>query len=98
MTEIICKAIKQQLVVKFQYEGKTRIVESFTLGIHKTTGNLVLRSYRIGGFSKSRKDPSWRLFIIKYIYELEILNKRTQSDRKFYNPNDSDMSKILCYI
>ena len=64
MQDIIADAIENRWVIQFIYEGQLRIVEPFVLGLHKDTGNLVLRSYRVGGYSKSKKSPPWRLFKI----------------------------------
>ncbi len=98
MKETICNAIKNRLVIKFKYEGEIRIVEPFVLGHHKDTGNLVLRSYRVGGYSKSDREPPWRLFDTKNISELEVTSINAQSIREHYNPNDKHMSEILCRV
>lgn len=94
--EIICSAIKNRLVIRFQYDGEIRIVEPFVLGYHKDTGNLVLRSYRVGGYSKSDREPPWRLFDTSNISELEVTDIKARSDREYYNPNDKHMSEIIC--
>jgi predicted DNA-binding transcriptional regulator YafY len=98
MKEIICDAINRRLVIQFNYDGELRIVEPFVLGYHKDTGNLVLRSYRVGGFSKSEREPNWRLFDTSMIQNLQITEKIAHSDREYYNPNDKHMSKIICNI
>lgn len=98
MEEIICDAIRKRLVIEFNYEGELRIVEPFVLGLHKTTGNLVLRSYRVGGYSKSEREPSWRLFNTTYIENLKLTDKIAKSDREYYNPEDKHMSEILCNV
>jgi hypothetical protein len=94
--EIICQAIKERIVIQFLYEGQPRIVEPFTLGYHKDTGNLVLSAYRVGGFSKSQSDTPWRLYIIDDIRNLSLSNSQAKSYRKGYNPSDSRMSSIIC--
>lgn len=98
MEKIICEAIQNRLVIKFIYDGETRVVEPFALGYHKDTGNLVLRSYRVGGYSKSANEPPWRLFVMNNATELEITTTAAQSDREYYNPNDKHMSEILCNV
>ncbi len=96
ISEIICQAIKERIVIQFSYEGQLRIVEPFTLGYHKDTGNLVLSAYRVGGFSKSQNDPPWRLYIVDDIRNLSFSNRQAESYRNGYNPNDSRMSSIIC--
>lgn len=98
MKEIICNAIKNRLVINFLYEGEMRVVEPFVLGYHKDTGNLVLRSYRVGGYSKSEQEPPWRLFDTSNIENLEITDISARSDREYYNANDKHMSTILCSV
>lgn len=98
MKENICNAIKDRLVIQFKYDGENRIVEPFVLGYHKDTGNLVLRSYRVGGYSKSDNEPPWRLFDITKISSLKITSTLAQSSREYYNPNDKHMSTILCNL
>lgn len=95
---MICEAILNRLVIKFIYDGETRIVETFALGYHKDTGNLVLRSYQVGGYSKNANEPPWRLFDMNNATELETTTKIARSDREYYNPNDMHMSEILCNV
>lgn len=98
MKDIICKAIKDRVVIQFVYDGEIRVVEPFVLGYHKDTGNLVLRSYRVGGYSKSNQEPPWRLFDTTKISNLEVTSRESQSSREYYNPNDKHMSTILCNV
>jgi len=57
----ICEAINSKKVISFDYHGRTRLLEPFCFGIHKSTGNKVLRGYQIGGFSESGKALGWKL-------------------------------------
>jgi len=98
MKDLICKAIASRLVIEFIYENEIRIVEPFVLGYHKDTGNLILRSFRVGGYSKSEREPYWRLFDISKIKDLKITQKKAMDFREFYNPNDKHMDKILCNV
>lgn len=98
MKEIITKAITERIVIQFEYDGFTRIVEPFTLGIHKTTNNTVLRSFRVGGYSKSEREPQWRLFDLSNITNLKLTNQKAMNFREYYNPNDKDMSFIICCV
>ena len=94
--EIICNAIKNRTVIQFDYEGHQRIVEPFTLGYHKDTGNLVFSAYRVGGYTKSHSEPPWRLYKVNQMSEIGITNQKAATFRSDYNPNDSRMSQIIC--
>jgi len=94
--EIICRAIRERIVIKFTYDEETRIVEPFTLGYHKETGNLVLSAYQVGGYSKSQSEPAWRLYNVENISKLSLTDKQAQKHRKGYNPKDSRMLSIIC--
>lgn len=96
MEALLCKAISDGLVIEFLYDGQNRVVEPFTLGIHKTTGNLVLSAYRVGGYTKSGNEPPWRLYTVKDISSLRITDQPSADTREFYNPNDSRLSTIIC--
>ena len=98
MEDEICGAIQNRQVIQFYYEQQLRIVEPFTLGYHKGTGNLVLSAYRVGGYSKSEKEPPWRLFIVDNIETMEVTSTIAQNSREGYNPNDSRMSEIICTV
>ena len=94
----ICSAINNRNVIRFTYEGEIRIVEPFVLGYHKDTSNLVLRSYRVGGYSKSEKEPPWRLFDVSKMTNFSITDKSAKSNREYYNPKDKHMSSIICSV
>ena len=95
-TDTICQAIADRIVLQFTYDGHIRIVEPFTLGYHKDTGNLVLSAYRVGGYSKSHNEPPWRLYIVADIRDLLLTDREALSYRNGYNSRDSRMSRIIC--
>lgn len=92
----ICEAIQNRQVLRFHYQGQIRIVEPFTLGYMKGTGNSCLSAYQIGGFSKSQRYPPWGLYKINEIRNLVVTNQLAQNWRLGYNPRDSRMTRILC--
>jgi hypothetical protein len=94
--DIICQAIADRTVLQFTYDGQIRIVEPFTLGVHKDTGNLVLSAYRVGGYTKSNNDPPWRLYIVADIRDLSLTDREALAYRNGYNSRDSRMSRIIC--
>jgi hypothetical protein len=94
--DIICQAISDRIVIQFMYDGHSRIVEPFTLGYLKDKGKLVLSAYLVGGFSKSKSNPPWRIYIVDEIHSLKLTDRQAQSNRPGYNPRDSRMSSIIC--
>lgn len=94
--EIINKAIRNKKLISFWYDGGLRIVEPFLTGIHYTTGNISLRAWWVKGFSKSNKvNPNWRLFTIENMIQVQILDESFLGRRQYYNPRDTQMSRIL---
>jgi len=98
MKELICTAIKNRKVIQFTYENQIRIVEPFVIGNHRDTNNLVMRSYRAGGYSKSEREPNWRLFDVSLISNLSITDTNAADFREYYNPQDKHMSRIICNV
>ena len=98
MKKVICSAIESRGVIRFYYKGGTRLVEPFCYGLHKSTGNEVLRGYQIGGYSVSGEPVGWRLYQLNKITNLVITDKIFSGIREHYNPNDSTMKTIICRI
>lgn len=113
----IVDAIENGDIIYIYYAGdKTvnrgfRTIEPFTLGIHKSTSNMVLRAYQQAGASDTKKTatrdadkiPNWRLFRLDGITSAMKTFKtfdRSQErlDRLKYNPDDKEMSKIIATI
>jgi hypothetical protein len=97
MNNTICSAINSKKVIRFSYEGSTRLVEPFCHGVSKA-GNDVLRAHRIRGYSESEHEPPWRLYIVLKMSNIGIMEDTFSGDRPDYNRNDSDMSTIYCRI
>jgi hypothetical protein len=66
MNKQIYAAIKERQLIWFYYEELQRIVRPYAYGIHKDTGNEVLRAYQVGGYSSSGNIPGWRLYIGRF--------------------------------
>lgn len=94
--EIIKTAIKERIVIQFNYQGKLRIVEPFLLGYLTETGNLSLSAYKIGGQSTSNSKNPWRTYTVNEITNLKLTDKSAANHRPDYNKNDKRMSRIIC--
>lgn len=97
MNTIISKAISEHKEIKFYYDGGERIVEPFCYGI-STAGNEVLRGFQVGGYSKSGKINTWKLFRVDSLELISFSGNTFSGDRPYYNPNDKAMSSIYSNI
>lgn len=98
MRASICSAINGKQIIQFYYNGGSRLVEPFCLGVHKDTGNEVLRGYQVGGYSESGEPVGWKLFRVAEISSLVVIGKHFSGVRGGYNPNDSVMQTIYCHV
>jgi len=87
-------AIQHRLEIVFLYDGQPRIVQPAAHGIHKDTGNEVLRGYQVGGRSNSRQPPLWDLFLVAKIQNLKVTNQGFVPDPPKYSRNDKAMATI----
>jgi len=102
---IILEAMNERKTITFDYSGEnevgyhTREVEPWCYGIHKDTGNKVLRAYQVGGYSESGSPselPFWRIDRLDRMRKLQITEKDIRTDSPpYYNPQDNDMRKII---
>ncbi|MGD0780088.1 MAG: hypothetical protein ABR954_04820 [Dehalococcoidales bacterium] len=98
MIREICSVIDSRKVISFYYRGDIRFVEPFCYGLHKSSGNEVLRGYQIKGFSEFGEPFGWKLYLVNEISKFVITDNNFRGDRKDYNPNDPMMKKIICRI
>jgi hypothetical protein len=98
MNNEICEAIEDKKVIELFYEEQKRIVKPHCYGIHKDTGNEVLRAYQIGGYSSSGNVPAWKLYIISEISGIVVTDEQFENPCPGYKMNDSIMSVVFCQI
>ena len=92
----ICNAIKNCRQISIVYDGQVRIVDPYLIGI-TTAGNETLRAYQVRGYSERGGLPAWRIFTLKKISGVEILNT-SFTIRPDYNPNDQAMVRFSCRV
>lgn len=95
--ELIKQAIANRLVIRFQYNGKERVVEPQTYGI-STTGNELLRGYQPGGGGKLATSSQFRLFEVAKIANLTVTDEQFPGARPEHNPQDSAMTEIFATL
>lgn len=93
----LCNAIKEKKQAKISYKGHERIINPHLIGIHKDTGNKVLRAFHVKGYSSSGDKPGWRLFSINKIVNVQVLDTNFQTQQG-YNPNNKVISEFICRI
>lgn len=77
------QAIQNGYQLSFVYDGLMRQVEPFTMGIHKTTNNMHLIAYQVGGDSRLAKGK-YIPHLVKLSNKQKKLQKRRRSaNRKF---------------
>lgn len=93
ITEVLLTAIRTRNSVEFSYDGLPRTVYPAALGNHRSTGNLQLRGYQVGGTSSSRVLPLWDLFLVSKIRGLSA-GVAFSFDPPGYRRDDKHLSVI----
>lgn len=92
MEDMLKKAIRERRVISFDYEGRQRIACPTKIGtLHNN--NYAIEGYQIGGYSKSRSMPPWRLFTVNGIRNLQLGGNFTSVGRE-YRRTDSRFDSI----
>lgn len=97
MKDTICSAIRNNKILEFYYDGYYRVVEPFTFGI-SARDNEILSAFQVGGESRSGNRPTWRLFDLEKIEDIQISNEHFDGNREGYRRGDSRMDRIYCEI
>ncbi len=97
LRSILKAAIEGRVVLRFVYNGKSRIVEPQTYGV-STTGNELLRGYQREGGSRSGSVARLKLFEISKISNLEVNDERFGGARPEHKPEDSAMIEVFATL
>ncbi len=89
MSETICDAIAQLQLLRFVYDGETRIVEPHACGVSRK-GKEVLRAWQRG--------DGWRLYSLAKMDRLEVLAEVFDGPRPGYSAQDSHMERVFCAL
>jgi predicted DNA-binding transcriptional regulator YafY len=103
--DVVLEAMDKRRVITFDYSGEeevgyhTREVEPWCYGVHKDTGNRVLRAYQVAGYSESgypSEMPFWRMDRLDRMKDVQLTEQDIRaSSPQHYNPQDKDMSRIV---
>lgn len=92
--DVLKQALDFGLTVSFSYDGQPRLVEVHALGA-TTTGRPALRGFQTEGGSNSEDPPMWRLFTLRKIQDLRLLDFHSSAPREGYRKGDKGMSTIF---
>ncbi len=92
MNADIARAIRMKRRLRFEYNGKTRVVEPQCYGIG-TKGTELLRVHQLEG--GAQPEP---LFDVAKIKDLVVLDETFVSPGPNYKRNDSAMARIFCQL
>ena len=91
MERMLCNAIHNRSIVRFEYDSSTKTVEPHQVG-YDHDGDLTLSAWQLSGGS----GVDWRDFHIAKMSGLSVTGRTFAGPRPGYNPNNSKMSRILC--
>lgn len=91
-------AIEQRRLLSFFYETFPRKVIPAALGVHHSSGNLILRAYQIGGATESGRVPFWRIFTVSDMVRVTILDETFEEPPRGYRRGDRSMSQIMAQL
>jgi hypothetical protein len=92
MNEVLVKAIEQKHRLRFQYNGRTRVVEPQCYGIG-TRGTELLRARQLRG--GPQREP---LFDVSRITQLQVLGEVFEHPGPHYRKGDSAMKTIFSQL
>jgi hypothetical protein len=94
----ICTAIAQKRLLRLTYDWGTRTVEPHAYG-RNSKGHELLRSYQVGGDSRSGESEGWKLFRVDEIRSLAMSEDTFAGPRPGYRRGDRAMdAEIYCEL
>jgi hypothetical protein len=93
----ICSAISTRAEVKFNYQGRERVVWLASHGYHAETGNELVRGYQVGGASSSSRLPDWRMFKVAHMGQIEPTGLFFSTLPSDYSEHDSHL-RLHCTV
>jgi hypothetical protein len=84
----IVTAIEERRLIRFSYDGRSRIAEPHDYGVRNGAAQLLV--YQIGGESRSGGLPQWRLVKLSGVSGVELLDERFAGSRDAGQHNEWD--------
>lgn len=98
---ILTKAIQDKSIIQFKFQGKSRIVEPYIIGVRKNSYNNILYAWFLDGYSKSGfKNPNirWRIYPIRKMKNIEITDEPFKGHRKISQFEENCFKNIIVRI
>ena len=96
MRDVLCEAIRECVLLEFDYDGRHRVVAPYC---HGSTGKgETLRAIQVRGESRSRFIPSGKLWSVEKMQNVRKTTEPFVPNDPRYNPNDSAMTTIHCRV
>lgn len=93
---MICAAIRDRVLIEFDYDGLHRVVAPYCHGL--TSKGEVLRAIQVRGASHSSGMGFGKLWMVEKILHIQRTAEGFVPDDPHYNPNDSAMTRIHCNV
>jgi predicted DNA-binding transcriptional regulator YafY len=90
MNLLICRAIRDRLMLSLVYESIRRTVEPHAYGVNQENHEL-LRCWEMGD---SGRDSGWRLFRVDEMQQLSVVATRFSGPRSGYDRPDKALSRM----
>jgi hypothetical protein len=93
---VICAAIRDNMLLEFDYAGLRRVVAPYCHGF--TARGEVLRAVQVRGASHSHGVGFGKLWTVTKMLNLRRTSEPFAPNDPQYNPNDSAMVEIHCRV
>jgi hypothetical protein len=90
-------AIENRKLVELTYDGLPRRVIPTAYGMVKSTGNVAVRAYLVGGATHSAGSP-WRLFLVAKMVNPVMLDEGFITNPPGYKKGDSGLNPIYAQL
>jgi hypothetical protein len=98
---LICAAVRQLRKIDFFYQGGSRTVEPYCLGVtlKGDADNESLICYQTAGFTELGGEvPGWKLYRASGMEDVCVLNDRFDGARPEFDLDYLEMARIFCYV
>lgn len=97
MTGAVCAAITGRRRLRFEYDGRERIVEPYGHG-WTTAGAEIISGYQIGGHSVGGQVPGWKMFHVAKMTVVRDAGGAFARSQPDYEPGKLRISALCCRV
>lgn len=94
LLEELSKAIGARLLISFEYEGESHVVEPHLLGQNKQNESCLL-AWRL---TRAGQQQGWQCYLLSEMQQAKLLDERFNKKRPGYDPYDNTMTRIYYRI